>query len=354
MPCEGAGLPFRLLDTQLWAGSALCFAGRRLTASLIYQIYYFAGDIGKTLSDMHKDLNLIPVFLALMEERSVSRAAERLGVTQPTLSNALSRLRDMMNDQLFVRESHGVQPTPIAVELARIIEPALATIEDAILGQQDFDPRRAERVMTIALTGYVEYALAPAIIARLATVAPRIKLRFRPYVNDLAETGVVSGNTAVVLGRMIDPPDNLVVQHLMDERLECIVRADHPEIGDRISREQFERLKHVNVVPPGRLRAGVFQSLEKAGLRREVVVSVTDFFAVAEVILVTDYCGTLPRLICRRLAHDARLKVLETPVDLQNFPVEMAWHVRYRHDSAHRWLRSLIADVVKDVAASAA
>jgi DNA-binding transcriptional LysR family regulator len=299
---------------------------------------------------MRYDLNLLPIFVTLMEERSVTRAAERLGITQPALSNALRRLRETMQDQLFIRERYGIQPTPIALELAPVIAEALARIDDAVLGQQDFDPATAERLLTIAPNGYVEYVLVPAIVARLEKVAPGIKLRLTPFGNDLAETGVISGTTAMALGRMVDPPDNLVVQHLMDEGLECIVRADHPEIGDTISREQFERLKHVNVVPPGRLRAGLFQALAQQQLKRDVALSVTNFFAVAEMIAVTDHIATLPSLICRRLAHDPRVKIMPAPVDLGTFPVEMAWHVRYRHDPAHRWLRGLVADVVGDVA----
>jgi DNA-binding transcriptional LysR family regulator len=291
------------------------------------------------------DLNLLPIFIALMEERSVTRAAERVGMTQPALSNALARLRLMLQDQLFVRERYGIQPTPIALELAPVIAEALARLDDAVLGQQDFDPAEAERVLTIAPNGYVEFVLVPAIVARLQEVAPGIKLRLTPYGNDLVETGVISGTTALVLGRIVDPPDNLVVQHVMHEGLACIVRADHPEIGDTITRDQFERLKHVNVVPPGRMRAGLHQALAQQQLRRDVAISVTNFFAVAEMVAVTDYCATLPKLICRRLIHDPRLKVLPAPVDLGTFPVEMAWHVRYRHDPAHRWLRVLIGDV---------
>jgi DNA-binding transcriptional LysR family regulator len=138
----------------------------------------------------------------------------------------------------------------------------------------------------------------------------------------------------------------------MDEGLACVVRADHPEIGDSISREQFERLRHVNVVPPGRMRAGLFQAMAQQGLRRDVAISVTNFFAVAEMVAVTDHIATLPRLICRRLAHDPRLKILPSPADLGSFPVEMAWHVRYRHDPAHRWLRALVADVVRETSAA--
>lgn len=297
---------------------------------------------------MRYDLNLLPVFITLMEERSVTRAANRLGITQPALSNALSRLREMMRDQLFIRERYGIQPTPMALELAPVIAAALAKIDDVILGQQDFDPTQAERLMTIAPNSYVEFVLVPAIVARLRDVAPGIRLRLTPFGTDLGETGVMSGTTAMVLGRIVDPPDNLVVQHLMDEGLACVVRADHPEIGDNISREQYEHMRHVNVLPPGRLRVGLFTALEQRGLRRDVAVSVTHFLAVAEMIAVTDYCATLPKHICQRLAADPRLKVLQPPVDLGTFPVEMAWHVRYRNDPAHRWLRTLVNGIAKE------
>ena len=300
---------------------------------------------------MRYDLNLLPVFVTLMEERNVTRAAERLGITQPALSNALSRLRIMLKDPLFIRERYGIQPTQTALELAPAIAEALAKLDDAVLGQQAFHPAQADRVMTIAPNSYVEFVLMPAIVARLGEIAPGIRLRFTPYGNDLVETGVMSGTTAMVLGRVTDPPDNLVVQHVMDEGLACVVRTDHPEIGDSISREQFERMKHVNVLPPGRMRAGLFQALQQRGLKREVAVSVTHFLAVPEMIAVTDYCTTLPKLICRRLADDPRVKVLPPPVDLGTFPVEMAWHVRYRNDPAHRWLRSLVADVAQEVLA---
>ncbi|EQB31085.1 LysR family transcriptional regulator [Sphingobium ummariense] len=298
---------------------------------------------------MRYDLNLLPIFIALMEERSVTRAAERLGMTQPALSNALARLRLMLKDQLFIRERYGIQPTPIALELAPGIADALASLDDAVLGQQDFDPASAQRLFTIAPNGYVEFVIVPALVARLAEVAPGIRLRLTPYGNDLAETGVVSGTTAMVLGRITDPPDNLVVQHLMDESLQCVVRTGHPLIGDSISRDQFEAMKHVNVVPPGRLRAGLFQALAQRSLKREVALSVTNFFAVAEMVAATDYIATLPRLICRRLAIDPRVKVLPPPADLGTFPVEMAWHVRYRHDPAHRWLRRVVADTIAAV-----
>src|SRR5262249_156606 len=125
---------------------------------------------------MRYDLNLLPVFITLMEERSVTRAAERLGITQPALSNSLARLRTMLRDPLFVRERYVIQPTQVALELAPVIAAALATLDNAVLGQQDFDPAQSERLVTLAPNSYVEFALVPAIVARIREVAPGIKL----------------------------------------------------------------------------------------------------------------------------------------------------------------------------------
>jgi DNA-binding transcriptional LysR family regulator len=298
---------------------------------------------------MRYDLNLLRVFLALMEERSVTRAADRLGITQPALSNSLNRLRDILHDPLFIRERYGMQPTPKAEELAPIIMEAIGQLDGLVFGQQVFDPKQANMLVTIAPNSYVEYVLIPAVVARLQALAPGIKLRIMPYGNDLAETGVISGTTSLVMGRFVDPPDNLVVQHLMDDSLACVVRADHPDIGDTITKAQYETMKHVNVMPPGKMRAGLFQALDRHGLKREVAVSVTHFLSVPEVIATTDYCTTLPSQICLRLQGDSRLKILPMPVDLGTFPIDMAWHVRYRHDPAHRWLRSMIEEVARSL-----
>jgi DNA-binding transcriptional LysR family regulator len=300
---------------------------------------------------MRYDLNLLPVFMALMEERSVTRAAVRLGITQPALSNALNRLRDTLRDPLFIRERYGIKPTQFAEEIAPVILETLARLDEVIIGRQHFDPATSTRQFNIAPNSFVEIVLMPGIIAKLREQAPGVKVSLTPFGNDLSDTGVISGTTDMALGRIIDPPDNVIVQHLMDDGLACVVRADHPDIDQAMSREQYERLRHVNVLPPGRLRVGVFQALERQGLRRELAISVTHFLAVPEIIAVTDYCATLPRLICKQIAKDPRLKVVSSPVDLGTFPVEIAWHVRYRNDPAHQWFRQMLVETAAELIA---
>lgn len=294
---------------------------------------------------MKPDLNLLPVFLMLLEERSVTRAASRLGMTQPALSNALNRLRETFRDPLFIRERYGIRPTELALSLAPGIEAALAQLDALIIARQEFSPAQEDRLFVLAANSYTEMVLIPPLVTRLQAEAPGIRLRIIPFGTSLSDTGVVSGTTAMTLGRVTDPPDNLVVQHLMKDGLVCVIRADHSEVHDRMSRKQYENLRHVNVLPPGRLRAGLFQAMEAQAINRKIAVSVTQFSAAIEVVAVTDLCATLPRLLCQSLAPDVRVKVLPAPIDLGTFPVEMAWHIRYRNDPAHRWLRALVAEV---------
>jgi len=159
----------------------------------------------------------------------------------------------MLQDPLFIRERYGMQPTPKAEELAPAINAALAALDGVVRGQQAFAPARARQSFTLAPNSYAEFVLVPALVARLRAQAPGIQLRLTPFGSELSETGVITGTTAMVIGRIVEPPDNLVVQHLMDDRLACVVRADHPQVQRRISRRQYEQLKHVNMLPPGRL-----------------------------------------------------------------------------------------------------
>lgn len=303
---------------------------------------------------MRYDLNLLRVFLALMEERSVTKVAESQGITQPALSNSLNRLREMMRDPLFVRERYGVRPTELAEEWAPIVAEALSKIDNIILGQQDFVPSTATKVFTVAASSYVEFVLLPAVIAKLSRVAPGVAVRLVPYGTDLAESGVVSGKTALVIGRMYDLPGNLVVQHLIDDSLQCVVGKHHPEIGRTLSVEQYQRLKHVIMLRPDWLTDGLHHLLGRHGIQRNIAVSVTHFLAIPDMIAATDYCATLPSLMCRNLRRDNRLKVLPTPRDFGTFPIQMAWHTRYREDPSHKWLRSLVIEAVNEISGTRA
>jgi DNA-binding transcriptional LysR family regulator len=298
---------------------------------------------------MSIDLNLLPVFVALMEERNVTRAAVRLGVTQPALSNALRRLRDALGDSLFVRERYGIRATERALALFPTISAALGEIDSTLVRQKPFDPVANVRSFTLAANPYAEYVLVPRLVERLHRLAPSVSLRIIPFGAELVETGVITGVAAMALGRIVDPPESLVVQKLMEDDLACVVRADHPEIGEHLTRPAYERMRHVNVLPAGRLRFGLHQILEKYGIKRDVAVSVTHFQAIPELIAGTDYCATLPRMICSRLVGDSRLRVVDAPVDLGAFPVHVGWHVRYRNDTAHHWLRNQLREIAFEV-----
>jgi len=161
---------------------------------------------------MSIDLNLLPVFVALMEERNVTRAAERLSMSQPALSNALRRLRDALGDSLFVRERYGIRATERAQELFPSISAALIEIESTLVRQKVFDPLTGVCSFTLAANSYLEHVLVPGLVERLHRLAPRLNLRIVPFGGALVETGVTTGVTAMALGRIVDPPESLVVQ----------------------------------------------------------------------------------------------------------------------------------------------
>ena len=179
---------------------------------------------------MRYDLNLLPVFVALMEERNVTRAAERLGITQPALSNALTRLRTSCATRSSSASATACSRRQMAEELAPVIAAALARIDEVILRPAGIRPGEGGATVHHRAEQLCRVRAGAAIVARLRERAPGIRLRLTPYGTDLAETGVISGATAMVLGRIVDPPDNLVVQHLMDDGLACVVRADHPDV----------------------------------------------------------------------------------------------------------------------------
>lgn len=291
---------------------------------------------------MKYDLNLLRVFDAVMEERNVTAAAARLSLSQSAVSSALSRLRALYGDELFLRARYGVVPTEKAHAIAPVISESLQQLDRVTLGTASFDPATAQRTFRLAASGYFECVLIPPLMALTSQLAPKVSVDVYPLSGELESGELASGRIDMALGRFAAPADHLVITELIEDDLVCLVRRDDARGRKRLSRKQFQTLPHVAVSPPGRWRTGVFRQLDKAGLTRRVQLRVSHFLAVGPAILENGVCATLPRRIAMLFAQDRRFCVLEPPVDLGTFPTQMAWHPRYRRDSGHRWIRDLI------------
>ena len=298
---------------------------------------------------MKVDLNLLRVFDAVMAERNVTAAAARLGLSQSAVSAALARLRDMLGVELFVRARYGVVPTAQALEMAPKVAHALSELEQVFLDSSTFDPATAERRFAVAANAYFECILIPELMVVASTIAPKISVVVNPLAPNLQETDLANDKIDLALGRFAEPPENLVVADLLEDSFLCLVRTSDAPSDVRLSKRAFEAMKHVVVAPPGRWRTGVFQQLEQAGLKRQVLLTVSHFLATPIAVLQTGACATLPRRIAELYRDDDRFRLLEPPSDLGTFPLQMAWHPHHRRDAGHQWLRKLVMETCENI-----
>ncbi|WP_437311801.1 LysR family transcriptional regulator [Sorangium sp. So ce388] len=293
------------------------------------------------------DLNLLVVLDALLAERHVTRAAARVGMTQPACSHALGRLRRALGDPLLVRGARGAMlPTPRAEALAPALRAALRGLASAIRGEPRFDPATARRTFRIATGDYAELVLLPPLLSLLASAAPSVDVWMMPLA--LTRDGVVAQLTSGAVDVVIGPPrrgwpDDLYVRPLFEERFRCVVRRDHPAAHGRLTLDRYCALSHLLVAPRGTPGSLVDDALAALGRDRRIAATVPHFLVAPHVIAATDLMATLGARIVDATAAPLGLAVLPPPLELAGFSFAMIWHERTHHDPAHRWLRDQIA-----------
>ncbi len=295
------------------------------------------------------DLNLLVAFDALYDARNVTRAAERLALTQPTVSGMLSRLRDLFGDPLFVRTQHGVLPTPRADALSEPIKALLANVE-ALVRPDDFDPSSAEMTISISANDYMQQSLIVPFIKRLRKQAPGIRLAVKPaYIADLAEKlarGAI--DLALTIPEFADA--SLPRSLLYTESYVCVARRDHPLKGKKLSLKAFCIFDHVMVSPTrGSFSGPTDEALAELGVSRRVLVSLPSFHVLLETIRTDDFLALVPE----RLLYDkmAGLRVFEQPLSVPDFDVIACWHRRLDADPAQGWIRALLESVARESSA---
>lgn len=288
------------------------------------------------------DLNLLKAFDAIYKERNVTRAAERISISQPAMSAVLNRLRNLFNDPLFIRDKFGVAPTEKATTIHPDIERALDILDSLVQSEQLFTPLTEKRTFTIAANEYFQIVILPPLLQYLRQHAPNIRINCSTFTQDLSNTGMITGGVDLAFGRISDPADNLVVREAMKESLACLVSQKHSTIKHRISVQQLEKFSHVVVKPYGKLKTGVFQSLSSQKIKRNVACTVTHFHMVTNLLIDSDYIAILPQQLCNLFTQNKQIKQLKPPIDLGEFPFHLAWHRRYQNDPAHQWLRQQI------------
>jgi DNA-binding transcriptional LysR family regulator len=296
------------------------------------------------------DLNLLLAFEALLAERHVTRAAKRLGVTQPAASHALSRLRGLFGDPLLVRGARGEMiPTRRAEALSTPVHRMLVDLV-GLMRTDDFDPRAARRTFRICANDYTELVLLPRLAKRLGDLSPGVDLWVHPFI-DWPDERLASGALDVVIGppRGRKAPAGNFERVVFDEGFTCVVRKGHPLAGANMTLRRFCAAQHLMVSPRGTPGSLVDTALEKLGQQRRIAMAVPHFLVVPHIIEGSDLVATLPTRIAARFAQSLNLVSLRLPLAVAPFEIAVSWHERHVSDPAHRWFREELLAVATSI-----
>jgi DNA-binding transcriptional LysR family regulator len=297
------------------------------------------------------DLNLLRVFETLMRERNVTRAASRLGLTQPAVSSALKRLRKEIGDELLVRTGRGMAPTRRAEQLFRSVSQSLDSIQNTLLSEASFVPQRSERTFTVMLSDVGEIIYLPRLIRQLQESAPGVRLVVRRLSRSRVHDELASGIVDLAIG-WIEHAPHLQRRELFDEDSVCIVRPDHPRVGRKLTIGQLVSEQHLVVgrsdtasIFPGSGKQQVRSAAAVAMRRRKIAMLVPHFLAVPGIISNSDLLCVVPRQLAEVYVAAGMVRAVALPSPSTSFTVSQFWHRRVDTDPGNQWLRDTTRDL---------
>lgn len=291
------------------------------------------------------DLNLLIALNVLLEERNVTRTADRLGLTQSAASRMLGRLRATFDDPLFVRTSRGLTPTKRALDIAGPLREYLSGLEKLLVEREAFDPMTAQRRFRIAAIDYVQATLLAPLVAKVQRQAPLIDFEIRQPSSD-SERDLDAGVLDLLLMPQQPSAPGVIWTALYRDGYTCVVWSRHP--SHRLTLPAFATMEHVLVAPRERAGGIVDSVLEKNGLSRRVAVQAPTFLIVPYLLIGTTRIATVPERMAGELVRMHPLKILKPPVEIPGFTMCQGWHEIHRNDPGHRWLRDELLRASKE------
>lgn len=298
------------------------------------------------------DLNLLRVFDAVMAERNLTRAAARLSLTQPAVSNALRRFRESVGEELLIRATHGVVPTPFAEKLWPHVKSALDQLR-AALDPGEFDPRHDAVSFRLAMADATAAVLLPPLIDHIEAEQAMVNLRVLPLTTRDPRALVERGEIDVAVGYFPEAIAELVSQggasalrhqRLNESEYVCVMRRGHPLADEKLTLDAFCEAHHLLVSFSGRPHGFVDQALAALNRTRRIVLTVNQFFTAGRVVAGSDLLTVLPASFLVATGYQSKLVERSLPIPMPSIHVEAMWHMRHDHLSAHRWLRNRLAE----------
>jgi DNA-binding transcriptional LysR family regulator len=290
-----------------------------------------------------KDLNLLFVFEALWRDRSVTAAAERLGLTQAAVSGSLKRLREEYDDKLFTLVSRRMEPTPLAADLAPQLLDALAMVRKTGAERARFDPATARRMFTVRMRDISEVVRVPQMMSALGRSAPGIRLRsvFCPIQETVA--GMASGQIDFALGFLPALEAGIHRRHLLQQHYVCVMRAGHPLADGELTTERFSQAEHLLVEHSGSGHSQLERALVESGARNRIRVRLPQYLGAPHFVIESDLLWSVPAVLAETLSVHYPLIIRPHPLPLPEFEICLYWHDRYHRDPANKWMRDFVA-----------
>ena len=302
------------------------------------------------------DLNLLRVLDALLQERSTVKASKRVGLSQPAVSAALSRLRLLLGDELFFRNGKTFEPTKFALSLESPLQDLMAQIENLICGPEAFDPAVSEVGFRISGADYFAELLMPALMERLQVMAPSMRTHLVNMVPSKPFEALTLYDVDLVLIPEMELPDWAEHQRVLTSEFYVIARSGHPRLansgvkpGEVIPIDLFCDISHVLFSANGKRHAQGDVALANVGRQRRVVMTSPVFSGVYRVVAGSDLIALLPATLARHVAPAVGLDIFLPPVNVPSVQIVMAWHRRMNADPAHKWLRQQIAEILDEL-----
>jgi DNA-binding transcriptional LysR family regulator len=298
------------------------------------------------------DLNLLLVFDVLYRTRSTTRAAQSLHLTQPSVSNALKRLRSLFDDILFVKTADGMQPTPRADGIAALVDEGFASLRLALQAGRTFDPVTATRTFHLYVSDLGQAIFIPPLVEHLRQVAPGIRIVTADPPLDTAQQMMKLGQIDLAIGMFAGLHADFHEQRLFHETYAALVRNDHPTIGATLSTEEFFAADHVIYTPTAGSHAHFEAELNALsphnGNARHVSLQLAHSFGLDRIVSSSDLVACIPSRLARVLASRHDVRAVALPFDIAPADIAQFWHERFQRDEGHQWLRALVYELFHD------
>jgi DNA-binding transcriptional LysR family regulator len=294
------------------------------------------------------DLNLLVVFKQLLAQRSVSRAAEALGLSQPAVSNALARLRRLMGDELFLRTPAGMEPTPFAEQLSESINYGLGMIHSALNQRSSFEPVASDRSFVLGMTDIGEIYFLPKLMERLRRDAPGVTVSTVRNTAANLRDDMEAGRVDLAIGLLPQLKAGFFQRRLFRQRYVCMFRKGHKLDKRKVSLAEFGAAEHLLVVSEGTGHGKVDEVLKRSGVERRVSLTVPHFVAIGHILQATDMVATVPERLAQRMTGPFGLAYVTHPASLPEVAINVFWHAKFHKAPANQWLRSLVFDLFSD------